>query len=164
LEICGDKLTALPNGISALTQLETFSLVCSPVEELPDDFGNLPKLKAFVYTGLYNIYLFNHTDLGFKIDINWAQIFEQLSTIKTLQSVDLSENCIKKYDENLGILTQIRKLNLNDMVRKATEDPYPKSFSNLKNLKELTISDRDLAFETVKNLAQTLPFVKVIAQ
>lgn len=164
LEICGNDLTILPNGISALKQLETFIMVCTPVEKLPDDFGELPKLKAFGYTGLYNIYLFNHTNPDFKLTINWAQIFEQLSTIKTLQAVDLSSNCIKKYDENLGLLTQIKKLNLNDMVRNATEDPYPKSFLGLKNLKELTISDRDLAFETVKNLAQTMPFVKVIAK
>jgi hypothetical protein len=61
-------------------------------------------------------------------------------------------------------LTQIKKLNLNDMVRNTTEDPYPKSFSNLKNLKELTISDRDLVFETVKNLPQTMPNIKVIAK
>jgi Leucine-rich repeat (LRR) protein len=164
LEICGDKLTILPNGISALKQLETFIMVVIPASKLPDDFGDLPKLKAFGYTALYNIYLNHYDDLTFKIDVNWTQIFEQLAKIKTLQSVDLSSNSIKKYDENLGLLTQIKKLNLNDMVRKTTEDPYPKSFSNLKNLKELTISDRDLVFETVKNLPQTLPNVKVIAK
>jgi Leucine-rich repeat (LRR) protein len=164
LEICGDKLTILPNGISALKQLETFIMVVTPASNLPDDFGELLKLKAFGYTGLYNIYLFNHENAAFKIDVNWAQIFEQLAKIKTLQSVDLSSNSIKKYDENLGLLTQIKKLNLNDMVRNTTEDPYPKSFSNLKNLKELTISDRDLVFETVKNLPQTLPNLKIIAK
>jgi Leucine-rich repeat (LRR) protein len=164
LEICGDKLTLLPNGISALTQLETFIMVVTPVAQLPDDFGELPKLKAFGYTGLYTVYLFNHENAAFKIDVNWAQIFQQLSKIKTLQSVDLSDNCIKKYEENLGLLTHIKKLSLNDMVINTTEDPYPKSFQNLKNLKELTISNRDLVFETVNNLGATMPNVKVIAK
>jgi Leucine-rich repeat (LRR) protein len=164
LEICGNELTTLPNGISTLKQLETFIMVCTPVVKLPDDFGELPKLKEFGYTGLYNIYLFNHENAAFKLDINWAQIFEQLAKIKTLQSVDLNSNCIKKYDENFGLLTQIKKLNLNDMVRQTTEDPYPKSFQNLKNLKELTISDRDLVFDTIKNLGNLLPNVKVIAK
>lgn len=164
LEICGDALTLLPNGISALKQLETFIMVVMPVLNLPDDFGELPKLKAFGYTGLYNIYLNHYGDATFTIDVNWGQFFEKLSKIKTLQSVDLSTNCIKKYDEKLGLLTQIKKLNCDDMVRNTTEDPYPKSFQNLKNLKELTISDRDLVFETVKNLPQTMPNIKVIAK
>jgi Ran GTPase-activating protein (RanGAP) involved in mRNA processing and transport len=89
---------------------------------------------------------------------------EELSKIKTLQSVDLSENVIKKYEENLGLLTQIKKLNLNDITRYAAEDPFPKSLSNLKNLKELTISDRDLGWETMKNLSASLPNVKLIAK
>jgi Leucine-rich repeat (LRR) protein len=164
LEICGDMLTILPNGISALTQLETFIMVVTPVVKLPDDFSELTKLKEFGYTGLYNIYLDNHENPDFKIDVNWAQIFTELSKIKTLQSVDLSDNCIKKYDENLGLLTQVKKLIFNDMVRKTTDDPYPKSFSNLKNLKELSISDRDLVFETVKNMPLSMPNVKVVAK
>jgi leucine-rich repeat protein SHOC2 len=164
LEICGNALTLLPNGISALKQLETFIMVVAPATKLPDDFGELPKLKAFGYTGLSNLYTFNHINPIYKIDVNWAQIFEQLSKIKTLQSVDLSSNSIKKYDENLGLLTQIKKLNLNDMVRNTTDDPYPKSFFNLTNLKELTISDRDLVFETVKNLPEKMPNVKIIAK
>jgi Leucine-rich repeat (LRR) protein len=98
LEICGEELTQLPNGISALKQLETFIIVVLPATNLPNDFGELPKLKAFSYTGLYNIYIYNHENKAFKIDVNWAQIFEQLSKIKTLQSVDLSSNSIKNYD------------------------------------------------------------------
>jgi Leucine-rich repeat (LRR) protein len=164
LEICGDEVTALPNGISALTKLETFMMVVMPVLNLPDDFSELPKLKEFGYTGLYNIYLNHYENPNFEIAVNWAQFFMELSKIKTLQSVDLSENCIKKYDENLGLLTQVKKFNFNDMVRKTTDDPYPKSFSNLKNLKELTISDRDLVFETVKNMPQTMPNIKIIAK
>jgi Leucine-rich repeat (LRR) protein len=164
LEICGKGLTQLPNGIAALHQLETFVMVVAPVTELPADFGELPKLKTFGYTGLYNIYLFNHENPAFIIDVNWAQIFEQLALVKTLKSVDLSDNCIKKYDDRLGLLTQVKKMNLNDMVRNATADPFPATFSQLKHLRELVISDRDLQWETIKQISGILPALKVIAK
>jgi leucine-rich repeat protein SHOC2 len=164
LEIVGGENVTLLNGISKLKNLETFTVCVLALYQLPDDFSELPKLKEFGYTGLYTLRLINNTNSDFKLNVDWGQIFEELSKIKTLQFVDLQDNRLKSYHENLGLLTQVKKLNLNDMVRDATEDPYPKSFSNLKNLKELTISDRDLVWETMKNLAATMPRVKVIAK
>ena len=113
---------------------------------------------------MYSYILISDTSMQLKLNINWAQIFETLSKIKTLQNVDLQQNSQQSYHKNLGLLKQIKKLNLNDMVRKATIDPYPKSFLNLTSLKELTISDRDLAWETIKALPTILPNLKVVAK
>jgi hypothetical protein len=134
------------------------------LEQLPDDFNELPKLKEFTYTGLYNVSLFNHENPNFKLNINWGHIFEKLSKIKTLQSVDLSDNKIKKYHQNLGLLSQIKKLNLNDMVRETTEEPFPNELLGLSNLKELTISDRDLDKEFIKKLGVNMPNVKLVVK
>ena len=164
LEIVSGINSPLPLGISKLKHLETFYLSVLPLYELPKDFSELPKLKNFAYMGLYTYILINDTSMSLKLNINWAQIFETLSEIKTLQNVDLQTNSQQSYHENLGLLTQIKKLNLNDMVRRATIDPYPKSFSNLTNLKELTISNRDLEWETVKNLHTVLPNLKVVVK
>ena len=164
LEIVSGLYAPLPLGISKLTHLEAFSLNVLPLHELPEDFSALPKLKNFSYVGLYSYILINDTTLSLKVNVNWGQIFETLSKIKTLQNVDLQQNSQQSYHENLGLLTQIKKLNLNDMVRKATIDPYPKSFLNLTNLKELIISDRDLAWETIKALPTVLPNLKVIVK
>ncbi len=164
LEIVSGLNAPLPLGISKLKQLESFTVCVLPLYELPADFTALPKLKTFAYIGLYTYILINDTSMALKVNVNWAQIFEVLSKIKTLQNVDLQENKQQSYHEDLGLLTQIKKLNLNDMVRNATIDPYPKSFSNLTNLKELTISDRDLEWEMVKKLPTILPNLKVVVK
>jgi Leucine-rich repeat (LRR) protein len=161
LELVGGENVRLINGISKMKNLESFTACVLPLEQLPDDFSELPKLKEFTYTGLYNVYLFNHENPNFKLNINWGHIFEELAQIKTLQSVDLSDNKIKKYHQNLGLLSQIKKLNLNDMVRETTEEPFPNELLGLSNLKELTISDRDLDKEFIKNLGVKMPNVKL---
>ncbi len=162
LEIVGDNLSNLPVGISSMKSLEEFIFLCSPLEKLPADFCDLPKLKIFTFSGLYNVYLYNHNNPNFELNIKWNQIFESLAKIKTLQSVNLSSNCIKKYDPNIGLLTQIKKMNLNDLVRKTIENPYPKEFLKLINLKELTVSDQDSEFSTIKEIGTTLPNLKVL--
>ncbi len=164
LELVGGNGVRLINGISKMQNLESFTACALALEQLPDDFSELPNLKEFTYTGLYNIYLENHANPDFKLNINWGQIFEELSKIKTLQSVDLNGNSIKKYHQNLGLLNQIKKLNLNDMVRNTTEDPFPTEILSLTNLKELTISDRDLDWETIKKLGVHLPNVKLVVK
>ena len=164
LELVSGENVKLPLGISKLTHLETFTLSVLPLYELPEDFAALPKLKNFSYVGLYTYILINDTSMALKVNINWAQIFDTLSKIKTLQNVDLQQNSQQLYHENLGLLTQIKKLNLNDMVRNAMIDPYPTSFLNLTNLKELTISDRDLEWETIKKLPTILPNLKVVVK
>ena len=164
LELVGGKSMRLSNGMSKMQNLESLTVCVLALEQLPDDFSELPKLKEFTYTGLYNIYLENYTNPDFKLTINWGQIFEELSKIKTLQSLDLNDNCIKKYHQNIGLLNQVKKMNLNDMVRRTTEDPFPKEFLGLTNLKELTISDRDLEWETIKNIGQNMPNVKLVVK
>ncbi len=164
LELVGGENVRLIDGISKMKNLESFTVCVLPLEQLPDDFSELPKLKEFTYTGLYNVYLFNHENPNFKLNINWGHIFEELSKIKTLQLVDLNGNKTQKYHQNIGLLSQIKKLNLNDMVRQTTEEPFPNELSNLSNLKELTISDRDLAWGFIKNLEVNLPNVKLIVK
>jgi Leucine-rich repeat (LRR) protein len=164
LELVGGENVRLIDGISKMKNLESFTACVLPLEQLPDDFSELPKLKEFTYTGLYNVYLFNHENLNFKLNINWGHIFEELSKIKTLKSVDLSDNKIQKYHQNIGFLSQIKKLNLNDMVRETTEEPFPNELSDLSNLKELTISERDLEWNFIKNLGVNLPNVKLIVK
>jgi Leucine-rich repeat (LRR) protein len=164
LELVGGESVRLINGISKMKNLESFTACVLPLEQLPDDFSELPKLKEFTYTGLYNVYLENHTTPNFKLNINWGHIFEELSQIKTLQSVDLSDNKIKKYHQNMGLLSQIKKLNLKDMVRETTEESFPNELLGLSNLKELTISDRDLEREFIKNLGVNMPNVKLLVK
>jgi Leucine-rich repeat (LRR) protein len=164
LELVSGESVRLINGISKMKNLESFTACVLPLEQLPNDFSELPKLKEFTYTGLYSVYLFNHEKPDFKLNINWGHIFEELSKIKTLQLVDLSDNKMQKYHQNLGLLSQIKKLNLNDMVRQTTEEPFPNELSNLKNLKELTISDRDLEWNFIKNLGVNMPNVKLIVK
>jgi Leucine-rich repeat (LRR) protein len=164
LELVGGENVRLINGIAKMKNLESFTACVLPLEQLPDDFSELPKLKEFTYTGIYNVYLENHTNPDFKLNIDWGHIFEELSQIKTLQSVDLSDNKIKKYHQNLGLLSKVKKLNLNDMVRENTEEPFPNELLALSNLKELTISDRDLEREFIKNLGVNMPNVKLIVK
>jgi Leucine-rich repeat (LRR) protein len=164
LELVGGESVRLINGISKMKNLESFTACVLPLEQLPDDFSELPKLKEFTYTGLYNVYLENHTTPNFKLNINWGHIFEELSQIKTLQSVDLSDNKIKKYHQNMGLLNQIKQLNLKDMVRETTEESFPNELLGLSNLKELTISDRDLEREFIKNLGVNMPNVKLLVK
>jgi Leucine-rich repeat (LRR) protein len=162
LEILGKELTFLKFGLSKLKKLVTLNLTVVHLKELPEDFIHLPALKEFSYIGLYAFYVDNYDNPDYKPNVNWSQIFSQLSKVPTLQTVNLSDNSIQKYDANIGLLTQIKKLNLYDMARKATTDPYPKEFQKLKNLIELTISDRDSEWETIKNLPKTQPFTKII--
>jgi Leucine-rich repeat (LRR) protein len=164
LELVAGESVRLINGISKMKNLESFTVCVLPLEQLPNDFSELPKLKDFTYTGLYNIYLNHYEKPNFKLNINWGHIFEELSKIKTLQSVDLNNNKIQKYHQNIGLLSQIKKLNLNDMVRQTTEEPFPNELLNLVNVKELTISDRDLEREFIKNLGVNMPNVKLIVK
>jgi Leucine-rich repeat (LRR) protein len=162
LELLGENLTILKTGIASLKQLEALNLTVTSLYRLPDDFIALSHLKKFTYTGLYNIYLNHHSDNNFTLDIDWGQIFETLSKLPALKIVDLSSNSIRKYHDNIGLLTQIKSLNLDDMVRKSTNDPFPTTVENLKNLKELTVSSRDAEWEIIKNCAKRLPNTKVI--
>ncbi len=89
LELVSGENVKFPLGISKLKHLESFYLSVLPLCELPKDFSELPKLKNFAYRGLYTYILIKDTDMSLKLDINWAQIFDALSKIKTLQNVDL---------------------------------------------------------------------------
>jgi Leucine-rich repeat (LRR) protein len=162
LEILGKELTILKSGISKLKKLVSLNLTVVHVNDLPEDIIYLPLLKEFGYIGLYSFYIDNYNNPDYKPNVNWSKIFEKLSNIKTLQSINLSDNSIQKYDANIGLLSQVKKMNLYDMARKASVDPYPKEFQKLKNLIEITISDRDLEWETIKNLPKTMPFTKII--
>jgi Leucine-rich repeat (LRR) protein len=165
LELAGGTLTRLPDGLSRLASLELLLLTSVPLRTIASDAFDLPRLKTFAMRGLYNLSLTADASPDPAAAVNWEQMFTGLAGVKALRSVDLSDNRIGAYHPTIGLLTQIKKLNTYDMVRQAGGgDPYPSTFANLTALTELTISDRDLAFETIQQLATTMPSVKVTAK
>ncbi len=163
LSLVGSDIFHIESGISKLKHLESFDAYM-PLSQLPDDFAALAKLKTFYFTGLYLLYLTHHAEPDFQVQVDWEQIFMALSKIKTLKTVRIPDNRVQQYHPNIALLTQISTLDLYDMVRLTTTDPFPSEMSNLSNLRELKISDRDLGWDFIKNIGATMPNVKLVVK
>jgi Leucine-rich repeat (LRR) protein len=159
ITLLGDKLKEIPFGISNLQNLNKFTLISSPVKQLPSDFKLLSKLKIFRYGEVWMYHEFNDKKREFTPD--YEQIFSVLAEIKTLRSVELDNNEIETLHKNIALLTQISKLNLDsNMLDK--KGAFPSAFFNLKNLKELKICPAVKKSQNAKEIADNLPDLKIV--
>lgn len=118
LNMNGTEFYSVPDNIGNLTKLKTLSLSyltnMAKVSVLPDSFGNLTSLEFL--------------DLG---DLGLTQVPESLGKLVNLKYLNLENNVIKKLPDNIGSLTKLEFLNASCLL------DVPVSISNISNLKKL---------------------------
>ena len=106
LVISGNSLTTLPESIGNLTYLHSLSIWGESLTSLPDWIGNLTNLQSLSIS---------YTSLTFLPD--W------IGNLTNLQKLDISGNSITSIPESIGNLINLKKLDLSDL----TLDAIPKS-------------------------------------
>jgi internalin A len=117
------KLTALPESLGQLTQLQSLDLSNNQLTALPEWLGQLTQLQSL--------------NLSFN---GLTALPEWLGQLTQLQSLGLSHNRLTALPESLGQLTQLQKL----VAFFNKLDTIPKGIGRLAKLKELSVSCNQL--------------------
>jgi Leucine-rich repeat (LRR) protein len=124
----------LEDFIKNFTHLTKLKIYCENLEDLTEDFGKLTKLNLLEIKG------------------RLTGLPETIGNLTNLQTLILSDNCIKLLPETIGNLTNLKKLEVanNQLIK------LPESIKNLTNLSQLSLRS---------NLFQELPIcIDKIAQ
>jgi hypothetical protein len=132
----------IPEGIGALSELQSFGIINCTTSKLPESMGNLKKLESI---NVSNCQLINLPDSIFqlpKLMYVFAannQIVSLPETIdaKKLVSISLEKNQFKTLPEALAKLPKLNSLNITDNPLNA----LPDAFNKVKGL-EMSIKDK----------------------
>ncbi|XP_067934863.1 uncharacterized protein [Watersipora subatra] len=119
-------LHTVPEVVTKLTSLEELDLSCNPINELPDSFIQLQKLKVLRITG----------NSVLSIPFGLQTVPEVVTKLTSLEELDLSNNRINELPDSLGSLKSLRKLNLSGKPIEV----LPESITSLSSLEELDLS------------------------
>jgi len=152
LEASQSQLTKMPVGLSSLINLEKLDFSYNSFNDsLPDDFGNLHKLK------LLNIYdaglkgglptsmggLDSLTDVNLSYNQMTGPIPPTIGQLTKLTNLDLYYNAISgSLPAGLGSLVNLQVLSI---ARNQLSGPIPPELGNLVNLQELALWDNQLS-------------------
>jgi hypothetical protein len=138
------KTESLPDPIAAYQNLETIDCPVSALKSLPEDIGTLSKLT---YLDLRLTFV--------------QRLPESFGDLNALEYLDISNSRLSELPESFGKLPALKTLsmmNMNSMPQ------FPEVIFQLKNLKELFLSEDDLVRWNVKltELELKMPAVKVV--
>ena len=117
------QLTALPESLGQLTQLQTLNLNNNQLTTLPEWLGQLTQLQTLI---LSNNQL--------------TALPKSLGQLTQLQTLELSRNQLTALPESLGLLTQLQKLHLGNNQLTA----LPESLGQLTQLHWISIENNQL--------------------
>ena len=162
LDLSGLKLTALPESLGQLTQLQGLFLDNNWLTALPESLGQLRQLQGLNLTNnqltaqpeslgqltqLQRLYLDNN---------RLTALPESLGQLTQLQRLDLDNNQLTTLPESLGQLTQLQRLDL-DNNQLTT---LPESLGQLTQLQALYLDDNPLNPELAAAYAEGLDAVR----
>ncbi len=124
LNLWHTPITALPESVRRLTNLQTLDLSFTRITALPESLGQLAKLQALDLTG---------TPI--------TALPESLGQLAKLQTLDLRATPITALPESLGQLANLQALYLGDTQIAA----LPESLGQLANLQALSLSGTQIA-------------------
>ena len=129
----GNELTAIPDVVFQLSQLEELHLSYNRITEIPDSIAQLSNLTSL------------HLSSN-----QITEIPESIAQLSSLTSLHLSSNQITEIPESIAQFSNLTSLNLSD--NQITE--IPKSIAQLSNLENLHLANNNI---------QSLPeFIKVL--
>jgi internalin A len=140
------KLTAVPESLGQLTQLEILDLDNNELTELPESLGQLTKLQML---NLDNNELMELPEwVGQLTQLQTLKLFrnqltalpESLGQLTQLQTLNLSYNQLTALPESLRQLTQLQTLNLHQNKLTA----LPESLAQLTKLQMLYLDENEL--------------------
>ena len=161
----------IPKEIGDLTELESFSIDCDPTQSyglpksifgpLPNEIGNLKKLKRIVFydyplTGKLPESLFTLPDLEIlyivrSIYMDNAPLSPSIGQLTNLTSLDLNTNNLSgTLPDEIGNLTKLTWLNLSYNNFSGT---IPASYSGLRNLENFDLKGNKLSGTLPSSLA-----------
>jgi Leucine-rich repeat (LRR) protein len=113
-----EKLTELPDSLTALTQLQSLNLSDNRLTALPESFAQLNRLQSLNLT-----------------NNQLTALPDSLTQLNQLQSLNLANNQLMALPDSLGQLSHLQWLNLNGNRLTA----LPNSINQLKELRSLSL-------------------------
>lgn len=140
LDIKGLRSNKIPTGISKFKKLEIFKIHSNEVIEMPDEIGNLTRLKLLsISTKMSRIPAtigkLNNLDSLCLSYNNFSEIPGELGNLKNLRFLDLSSNKLKVLNPKIGDCSALQHLWLNANPL----ETLPATIGNLKNLNILEV-------------------------
>ena len=133
LDLVLNQLNTLPKEIGALTSLETLILGHNPLTGLPNEISHLPNLRFLKLQGLntntseqltltYSKVLPNLKSAADSINylkleqsqFNWADLFNKLAGIKSLETLDIHACHIQELAPEIGKISSLKQLYLGE--------------------------------------------------
>ncbi|MDZ7991329.1 MAG: leucine-rich repeat domain-containing protein [Nostoc sp. EfeVER01] len=135
LDLSNMELTALPEAIASLTQLQKLNLSHNQLSELPEAIASLTQLQR--------LYLDNN---------QLTELPEVIASLTQLQKLNLSHNQLSELPEAIASLTQLQRLYLDN--NQLTE--LPEAIASLTQLQQLNLSNNRLTQlpEAIASLTQ----------
>ncbi|XP_075494310.1 disease resistance protein RPM1-like [Primulina tabacum] len=163
LNLSRTKISVIPKSIGNLQILETLNLEQSKVTELPVEILKLRKLRHIVVGQSYS-YITNPDSFVVQGCKAPYEIGSYLTSLQTLTWIDADEKDGIKIVQQVGKLTQLRRLGITKLRREDGRD-LCLSLVNLTNLRPLVISsiNEDEVIDLDHSLSSLpLPFLRMI--
>jgi|GEM_PF-5223509 len=137
LSLRNNKLYNLPKEIVKLKNIEFLNLYWNEnLKELPQELTNLTSIR--------------YINIGGNPNMDWGSTFSLLSKLPNLKSIALSFNNIKALPSEVGLLTQVEELIIDNNLMKN----LPNEMSKMKNLKRIVLTNN--SFTTMSKVIATL--------
>ena len=142
LDLSYNEISVIPDQISKLTNLEVLFLESNNFNKIPENIKYLTNLKR-LYLSQNGIYIIPNDSYN---QYNQYNQFEHdastiLNNLTNLEILDLTDNWIQIFPENINNLTKLKNLNLS----RNPINVIPENISNLTNLEILDLSCNQLS-------------------
>lgn len=142
----GQEWKTVPPGIRQMTRIQTLDLSDNQLTALPDWLGELEQLDTLILSrnpglpsNLFIPWLPSLQTLELR-ELRWEELPTSLFQLTRLSTLDISANALKQLDPKLGQLTQLKHLIASENVLKT----LPKAIGDLSQLRSLRLGNNEL--------------------